>query len=67
MVKELLASVGDAHLAPVLGRPPGVGNGNLLPHSCQENPTDREAYSATVMKLQVGHDLVTNQRQSVSF
>ena len=67
MVKELLASVGDAHLAPVLGRPPGVGNGNLLPHSCQENPTDREACSATVMKLQVGHDLVTNQRQSVSF
>ena len=31
-----------------LGRPPGEGNGNPLPYSCQENSTDRRAWRATV-------------------
>ena len=28
------------------GRSPGGGNGNLLQHSCLENPKDREAWWA---------------------
>ena len=30
-------------LIPVLGRPPGGGNGNLLQYSCLGNPRDRGA------------------------
>ena len=30
-----------------LGRSPGVGNGNPLQYTCQENPMDREAWLAT--------------------
>ena len=51
VVKNLRASVGDARdmdLTPGLGRSPGVGNGNPLQYSCLENPTDREAWQATV-------------------
>ena len=33
---------------PRLGRFPGKGNGNPLQYSCLENPTDREAWWATV-------------------
>ena len=33
---------------PSLGRSPGVGNGNPLQHSCQENAMDRGAWWATV-------------------
>ena len=29
---------------PGLGRSPGVGNGNTLQYSCQENPMDRGAW-----------------------
>ena len=35
-------------LIPVLGRPPGGGNGNLLQYSCLGNPRDRGAWRATV-------------------
>ena len=31
---------------PILGRPPGVGNGNLLQYSCLENTVDRGAWQA---------------------
>ena len=33
---------------PGLGRSPGVGNGNLLQHSCLGNPMDRGAWRVTV-------------------
>ena len=41
-------NAGDAGLIPGLGRCPGGGNGNPLQNSCQENPTDRGAWWATV-------------------
>ena len=34
---------GDMGLIPGLKRSPGGGHGNLLQHSCLENPTDRRA------------------------
>ena len=45
------ANTGDARdlgLIPVLGKYPGVGNGNPLQCSCLENPVDRGAWWATV-------------------
>ena len=38
----------DMGSIPGLERSPGVGNGNPLQCSCQENPMDREAWQATV-------------------
>ena len=35
-------------LVPGSGKSSGVGNGNSLQYSCQENSTDREAWRATV-------------------
>ena len=32
----------DVGLIPMLGRPPGVGNGNPLQYSCLENSMDEE-------------------------
>ena len=51
MVKDLPANTRDAGLIPGLGRSPGGGNGNPLQNSCQENPTDRGAWWATVHKV----------------
>ena len=48
MVKNLLASAGDMGLIPGLGRAPGGENGNLLQHSCLENPKDRGTWWTTV-------------------
>ena len=42
---------GDAGSIPGLGRSPGGGHGNPLQYSCLENPTDREAWRATVHKV----------------
>ena len=50
-VKNTPASVGDTGCEgsiPGLGRCPGVGNGNLLQYSCQENSMEREIRQATV-------------------
>ena len=33
-------NAGDPGLIPGSGRSPGEGNGNLLQHSCLENPMD---------------------------
>ena len=38
----------DMGLIPGLGRFPGGGHGNPLQYSYLENPTDREAWQATV-------------------
>ena len=42
--KASACNVGDPGLIPVLGRPPGEGNGNPLQYSCLENPTDGGAW-----------------------
>ena len=46
VVKNPLADVGGVGLIPVLGRPPGEGNGNPLQYSCLRNPMDRGAWQA---------------------
>ena len=51
VVKNLPANAGDtgdAGLIPGLGRSPGEENGNPFQYSCLGNPTDREAWQATV-------------------
>ena len=48
MLKNPPASAGDLGLIPGSGRPPGVGNGNLLYYSCLEHPMDRGVCWATV-------------------
>ena len=47
-VKNPSANAGDVDSIPGSGRSPGEGNGNLLQHSCLENPMDRGAWEATV-------------------
>ena len=46
--KESAYNTGDLGSIPGLGRPPAEGNGNPLQYSCLGNPTDREAWWATV-------------------
>ena len=46
--KASVYNVGEPGSIPGLGRSPGEGNGNLLQHSCLENPMDRGACWATV-------------------
>ena len=46
--KKSACNAGDLGLIPLSGRSPGEGNGNLLQHSCLENPMDRGAWQATV-------------------
>ena len=43
---------GEAGLIPGSGRSPGKGNGNPFYYSCLENPTDREAWWATVHEVE---------------
>ena len=55
VVKNLSANVGDIRDAgsiPGSGRPPGGGNGNPLRYCCLENPMDREAWWATVQRVE---------------
>ena len=60
VVKSLPANPGDIRdqdSTPQLGRSSGRGHGNLLNHSCLENPLDRGAWRAAVIGSQrVGHD-----------
>ena len=51
MVKNLPANAGDRKdmgSIPGLGRSLGGGHGNPLQYSCQESPTDRGVWQATV-------------------
>ena len=52
--------------APYLGREDasGVGKGNLLQYSCQENPMDRGAWSAVHGVKRVRYDLATVQQEN---
>ena len=48
MVKNLTASSGDTRdtgSVSVLGRSPGIGNGNVLQYSCLENSTDTHTHT----------------------
>ena len=45
---KLPANARDANSIPGSGRSTGRGNGNPLQYSCLENPTDREAWWATI-------------------
>ena len=48
----------DTGSIPGWGRSLGIGNGNLLQHSCLENSMDRGAWSTTVHGIakRLGHD-----------
>ena len=48
--KESDCNAGDPGSIPGFRRYPGEGNGNPLQYSCLENPMDREAWQATVIK-----------------
>ena len=56
VVKSRPANAGDArNVGSIpgcgLGRPPGVGNGNLIQYSCLENPVNRGTWWAMVHKV----------------
>ena len=52
VVKILTANAGDiSGSIPRLGRSPGEGHGNPLQYSCLENPMDRGAWWATVLRI----------------
>ena len=54
VVKNLTANAGDIRGAGSitgLERSAGGGHGNPLQYSCLENPTDREAWWATVQRV----------------
>ena len=54
LVKNLTASSGDtrdASSVSVLGRSPGIGNGNVLQYSCLENSMDRGGWQATAHRV----------------
>ena len=59
MVKNLHANAGDIRDMDSIrgsGRFPGEGNANPLQYFCLENPTDREAWWATVHSHRVRHN-----------
>ena len=43
----------DVGSIPGSGRSPGEGNGNPLQYSCLENPMERGAWQATVLRVTV--------------
>ena len=47
-----MQETGDASSIPGWERSPGEGNGNPLQYSCQEKPMDREAWQATVQRVE---------------
>ena len=49
--------VRDADSIPVLGRSPGVGNGNPLLYSCLENSMDRGTWRAPIHRGHKESDL----------
>ena len=54
VIKNLPANAVDAREAssvPGLGTSPGGGNGNPLQYSCWDNPMDRGAWQATVLRV----------------
>ena len=67
MVNNLPANVGDMRdLGSILesGRTRGVGNGDLLPYSCLENPTDRGVWWATVHSVTKSQTRLKQSKQA---
>ena len=52
--KESACNAGDPGSIPGWGRSPGEGNGYPLQYSGLENPTDREAWWAIVLRVTKG-------------
>ena len=50
--KESACNLGELSLIPGSGRSPGEGNGNPLRYSCLGNPMNREAWRATVNRIE---------------
>ena len=64
VVRNSPANEGEEGSIPGSGRPPAGGNGNPLQYSCLGNPTDREAWRATVHGIKsVKHNLATKHHQ----
>ena len=59
-VKASACNTGDRGSIPGWGRFPGEGNGNPLPYSCLENPTDRGAWWATVHRVAKSQTWLSN-------
>ena len=51
MIKNPLANTRDLDLIPGSGRSPGEGNGNPFQYSCLENPMDKGAWWATILRV----------------
>jgi len=51
VVKNPLATAGDAGSIPGLGRSPGEANGNPLQYFCLGNLIDRGTWWATVLRV----------------
>ena len=68
VVKNPLASAGDAGLIPVSTRYPQEENGNPLQYSCLGNSTDIETWWATVhgVAKKVRYSLATNNKTTIS-
>ena len=49
--KESACNVGDLCSIPGLARSPGGGHDNPLQYSCLENPMDRRAWRATILRI----------------
>ena len=56
-VKSPPANAGDVGSFPESGKPTGEGNANPFQYSCLGNPTDREAWWATVHGVTKGSDM----------
>ena len=55
MVKKMLVNEGDIRVTgsiPGWGRSPGRGHGNPLQYFCLENPQNRGAWQATVLRVE---------------
>ena len=63
VVKNPLANAGnitDSGSIPGSGRSPGEGHDNTLQYSCLENPMDRGAWWAMVLKIRIAHRSILN-------
>ena len=51
VVKNMFTNAVDKGSIPGLGRSPGKGHSNPLQYSCLENPMDRGAWGAKVLRV----------------
>ena len=51
LMVPMLGDVRDTGSIPGLGRSPGGGHGDTLQYSCLENPMDKGAWQATVLRV----------------